>query len=67
MSDGTGITFLPGNINGLLDRLKLLYAEREAGNISATTNEIVGILDELLRLNYINRKEYNAVCKKLSC
>ena len=65
--EGKGVTYLPGNINGLLDRLKLVYAEREAGNILATTNEIVGILDELLRLNYINREEYNAMCKQLSC
>ena len=67
IEEGEGITYLPGNINGLLDRLKLVYAEREAGNISATTNEIVGILDELLRVKYINRQEYNAVCKQLSC
>ena len=66
-ASGEGVTFLPGNISGLLDRLKLVYAERQAGNISATTNEIVGILDELLRVNYINRDEYNAVCKQLSC
>ena len=65
--EGQGITYLPGNISGLLQRLKLVYAEREAGNISATTNEIVGILDELLRVKYINRKEYNAVCDQLSC
>ena len=67
VEEGHGITYLPGNIRGLLDRLKLVYAEREAGNILATTNEIVGILDELLRVNYINRTEYNAVCKQLSC
>ena len=67
VEDGHGITFLPGNISGLLDRLKLLYAERQAGNISATTNEIVGILDEFLRVKYINHSEYNAVCKQLSC
>ena len=67
VEEGRGITYLPGNINGLLDRLKLVYAEREAGNILATTNEIVGILDELLRIGYIDRKEYNAVCKQLSC
>ena len=64
---GQGITYLPSNISGLLDRLKLVYAERQAGNISATTNEIVGILDELLRIKYINRREYNAVCEQLSC
>ena len=63
---GQGITYLPSNISGLLDRLKLVYAERQAGNISATTNEIVGILDELLRIKYINRREYNAVCEQLS-
>ena len=67
VEEGHGITYLPGNIRGLLDRLKLVYAEREAGNILATTNEIVAILDELLRVNYINRTEYNAVCKQLSC
>ena len=66
-TEGEGIQFLPGNISGLLDRLKLLYAERDAGNIKNTTNEIVGILDELLRLNYLSREQYNAVCKTLSC
>jgi hypothetical protein len=65
--EGEGVVFLPGNINGLLDRLRLVYAERKAGNISATTNELVGILDELLRVGYINRTEYNAVCQELSC
>ena len=64
---GQAIQYLPGDISGLLDRLKLLYAEREAGNISSTTNEIVGILDQLLRMKYIDRTEYNAVCKALSC
>ncbi len=64
---GKGIQYLPGNINGLLDRLKLLYAEREAGNINATNNEIVGILDELLRMKYLSRTQYNMVCKSLQC
>ena len=62
-----GIKYLPGNKKGLLDRLKLLYAEREAGNISATTSEIVGILDELLRMSYITRKQYNEMCSELKC
>ena len=48
---GKGMKFLPGDINGLLDPLKLLYGERRAGNIISTTNEIVAILDELLRKN----------------
>ena len=45
---GDGITFLPGNIKGLLDRFRLLFAEFRAGNTAATKNEIIGILDELL-------------------
>ena len=64
---GKGIKFLPGDINGLLDRLKLLYAERRAGNIISTTSEIVAILDELLRRKQITRQQYNAACKELSC
>ena len=64
--DGEGI-ILPGDINGLLQRLRLVCAEREAGNIEATTPEIVAILDELLRKQYISKKEYNVVCKKLEC
>lgn len=64
---GTGIQFLPGDINGLLNRFHLLAAERGAGNIKSTTNELVGILDELLRQNYLTREEYNAICKSLSC
>lgn len=67
IQNGKGVQYLPGNKRGLLDRLRLLYAEREAGNISSTTNEIVGILDELLRINFLTRNQYNAVCKKLSC
>ena len=66
-SDGQGIKFLPGDINGLLDRLKLLYAERRAGNIISTTSEIVAILDKLLRKKQITRKQYNAACMELSC
>ena len=63
----SGIEYLPGNINGLLDHLKLLYGEREAGNITATNNQIVGILDELLRMKYLSRAQYNMVCKSLEC
>ena len=64
--DGEGI-ILPGDINGLLQRLRLVCAERGAGNIKATTAEIVAILDELLRKQFISKKEYNVVCKKLEC
>ena len=64
--DGEGI-ILPGNINSLKQRLQLVCVERAAGNIEATTPEIVAILDELLRRKYISKPEYNEVCKRLEC
>ena len=65
--DGSGITFLPGDINGLIQQFHLLLAEYRAGNKSSTRNQIVAILDQLLRLNYLNQEEYNYACKELSC
>ena len=64
---GSGITFLPGDINGLIEQLHLLLAEHRAGNKSSTKNQIVAILDQLLRLNYLNQEEYNAACRTISC
>ena len=64
--DGEGV-ILPGDINSLKKRLQLLIAEREAGNVDATTPEIVAILDEFLRRKRLTRPEYNAVCKELKC
>ena len=65
--DGTGIHFLPGDINGLINQLHLLLAEFRAGNKSATKNQIVAILDELLKRNYLNQDEYNGVCRTILC
>lgn len=65
-AEGHGI-ILPGDITGLVDRLKLVCAEREAGNIESTTPEIAAILDELLRRKHLTREEYNVICKTLSC
>ena len=65
--DGTGISFLPGDINGLIKQLHLLLAEFRAGNKSATKTQIVAILDELLRRSYLNQNEYNGVCRALLC
>ena len=65
--DGTGIFFLPGDIKGLIKQLHLLLAEFQAGNKSATKNQIVAILDELLRRNHLNQDEYNSVCRALIC
>ena len=64
---GSGIQFLPGDINGLIEQLHLLLAEHRAGNKSSTENQIVAILDQLLRRNYLNQEEYNAVCRRISC
>ena len=63
---GEGV-ILPGDITGLLDRLKLVCAERASGNVDATTPEIAAILDELLRKNHISKSEYNTVCGRLGC
>ena len=67
--DGTGVTpiIIPSDIKSLKSRLQLVCAERAAGNVRATTNEIVAILDEMLRQNHITRPEYNVVCEKLGC
>ena len=57
---GSGIKFLPSDIKGLSTKLNLLLAEYVAGN-RATRNEIVGILDELLRRGRLSRKEYSEI------
>ena len=64
---GTGIVFLPGDINGLIEQLHLLLAEFRAGNKSATRNQIVAILDQLLKRNYLTQDEYNGVCRSILC
>ena len=64
---GTGIVFLPGNINGMIEQLHLLLAEYRGGNKAATRNQIVAILDQLLKRNYLTQDEYNGVCKMILC
>ena len=64
---GEGIRYLPGDKEGLLQRLRLLFVEREAGNTVSTTEEIVGVLDALYRMGEINRNQYNILCKTLKC
>ena len=66
-NSGSGIQFLPGDIEGLIGQLHLLLAESRAGNKSSTRNQIVAILDQLRRLNHLSQEEYNAVCEELSC
>ena len=60
-TSGSGIQFLPGDIKGLQNRLTYLLAEYRAGNNRSTRNEIVPILDELLRRRRISRKEYRDI------
>ena len=58
---GNGLVFLPGDIKGLETKLTYLLGEYRAGNRTSTRNEIVSILDELLRRKSISRKEYNDI------
>ena len=58
---GNGLVFLPGDIKGLETKLTYLLGEYRAGNRSSTRNEIVPILDELLRRKVISRKEYKEI------
>ena len=57
---GNGL-FLPGDIKGLENKLNYLLGEYRAGNRLLTRNEIVSILDELLRRKRISRKEYQDI------
>ena len=61
LKNGEGIQFLPADIKGLTSKLNLLLAEYDAGNRSSTRNEIVAILDELLRRKEISQKEYKHI------
>ena len=63
---GTGIVFLPFDINRLIEQLHLLLVEFRAGN-TATRNQIVAILDQLLRRNYLTQDEYNGVRRMILC
>ena len=60
---GNGVVqLLPGDIKGFETKLNYLLGEYRAGNRSFyTRNEIVSILDELLRRKRISRKEYQNI------
>ena len=62
--DGTGIVFLPKDIKGLWQKLKLLGAEYQAGN-KTTRNEFVADLDELKRRGDITEEEYTNINSSL--
>ena len=57
--EGSGIQaiYLPSDPNALVERLILLVSSKQAGN-TGVRNEIISILDELIRLNIIDKEEY---------
>ena len=61
LHEGSGIKFLPADINGLQTKLAYLLGEFQAGNTAATRNEIVSISDELLRRKNISQSEYRRI------
>ena len=63
---GEGIHFLPGDIKGMKSKLNLLLSEYSAGNKTSTRNEIVPILDELLRRKKLSHREYTDINTYLS-
>ena len=60
------IAFLPGDVSGLMSKMKLLLAEFLAGNTAATRNELVSVLDELKRHKKLSNKDYNQINVLLS-
>ena len=59
------MVYLPGDINGLAKKLQLSAAEFFAGNITVR-NELVHVLDALLRLKQLTRKEYTNITARLA-
>ena len=54
---GFGVMYLLGDINGLAKKLHLL---------AAVTNELVHVLNALLRLKQLERKEYADITARLA-
>ena len=51
---GDAVLYLPGDINGLAKKLQLLATEFFVGN-ATVRNELVHVLDALLRLKQLTR------------
>lgn len=60
-----GTIFLSSDPNALVKRLNLLMASAKAGNNGQINNEIVAILDELLRLECIDRTQYKNILRRV--
>ena len=59
--DGSGVEFLPSDINSLEEKLNLLLGEFNAGNRAETRNEIVAIVDYLLQKRIISKSEAKGI------
>ena len=55
--DGSGVVVIPGNPKGLLERLDLLLASKEADH-TGVGNELLSICDQLKRQGVLDRKSY---------
>ena len=62
---GYGVMYLPGDIKRVTDKLHLLSAEFFAGNTTAR-NELVHVLDALLRLKQLTRRDYTDINNRLA-
>ena len=58
---GHGIEFLPSDIISLQKKLAYLLGEYQAGNRSATRNQIFAIADNLLKRKHISKLEYRKI------
>ena len=58
---GSGVEFLPSDINSLEEKLNLLLGEFNAGNRAETRNEIVAIVDYLLQKRIISKSEAKGI------
>ena len=62
---GFGVVYLPGDIKGLTNKLQFLAADFFADN-TTVRNELVHVLDALLRLKQLTRKEYTDITARLA-
>ena len=59
------VEYLPGDINGLTKKLHLLATEFFAGN-TTVRNELVHVMQALLRLKQVAREEYTDITARLA-
>ena len=59
------VVYLPGDIRRLTDKLHLLLAEFFSG-YTTVRNELVYVLDALLRLKQLTRREYTEISNRLA-